>query len=171
LTRSSYAIAIAATLLLALGTFLAARAISPGGPPAPVSDSPAAAGTSIDGSPLPSSPAPTSPGSPASPAPPGAASCSAAYSVVGNWPGGFQGKVVVTNTGAAALNGWQLGWTFPGGQAISTLWNGGYTQSGSNVTVISESYNGKLAPGASTTVGFTATNSGGGTAPSSVSCT
>jgi hypothetical protein len=38
------------------------------------------------------------------------------------------------------------------------------------VTVANESYNGALAPGASTTVGFTATYSGANTAPSSVSC-
>ena len=54
---------------------------------------------------------------------------------------------------------------------INNLWNGGYTQAGAAVTVTSESYDGTLAPGASTTVGFTATYSGSNTAPSSVSCT
>ncbi len=87
-----------------------------------------------------------------------------------SWPGGFQGQVVVTNTGSATLNGWQLGWTFPGSQAISSLWNGSYTQSGGHVTVTNLSYNGTLAPGASTTVGFTGTYSGSSAAPSSVSC-
>ena len=99
-----------------------------------------------------------------------AGTCSAAYSVVGSWPGGFEGQVVVTNTGSAPLNGWQLGWAFPGSQAINDLWDGSDTQSGSTVTVANESYNGALAPGASTTVGFTATYSGANTAPSSVSC-
>jgi hypothetical protein len=45
-TRSRYALAIAATLLLALGTFLAARAVSTvgaGGRPPALSASPAAA--------------------------------------------------------------------------------------------------------------------------------
>jgi cellulose 1,4-beta-cellobiosidase len=114
-------------------------------------------------------PTPTSPSAPSSPAPTG--TCSAAYSVTGSWPGGFQGQVVVANTGSAALNGWQLGWTFPGSQAINNLWNGSYAQSGGQVTVTNASYDGTLAPGASATVGFTATYSGSNTAPSSVSCT
>jgi hypothetical protein len=37
--------------------------------------------------------------------------------------------------------------------------------------VANESYNGSLAPGASTTVGFTATYSGSNLAPMGVSCT
>jgi len=113
--------------------------------------------------------APT-PSSPSSTAPAGPGTCSAAYSVTGSWPGGFQGQVVVTNTGSAPLTGWQLGWTFPGGQAISNLWNGSYTQSGGQVTVTNASYDGSLAPGATATVGFTATYSGSNTAPSGVSC-
>ncbi len=101
----------------------------------------------------------------------GSGACSGAYSVVNGWPGGFQGQVVVTNTGSATLNGWQLRWAFPGSQVINDLWNGSYTQSGGEVTVTNESYDGTLAPGASTTVGFTATYSGTNTAPSSVACT
>jgi hypothetical protein len=38
------------------------------------------------------------------------------------------------------------------------------------VTVTNQSYNGTLAPGASTTVGFTGTYSGSNDAPASVSC-
>jgi len=128
----------------------------------------------LDGSAPASSPAPASapvstgasPGSTTS----RAGTCSAAYSVVSSWPGGFKGQVVVTNTGSAPLNGWQLGWAFPGSPAINDLWDGSDTQSGSTVTVANESYNGALAPGASTTVGFTATYSGANAAPSSVSC-
>jgi len=84
---------------------------------------------------------------------------------------GNQSSWEVTNTGSAPLSSWQLGWTFPGNQAINNLWNGSYTQSGGKVSVTNESYNGTLAPGASTTVGFTATYSGSNTAPSAVSCT
>jgi cellulose 1,4-beta-cellobiosidase len=117
-----------------------------------------------------SAPTTTPPSSPA-PSSSGTGACSAAYSVLSSWSGGFQGQVVVTNTGSAPLNGWQLGWTFPGSQAVSNLWNGTDTQSGDKVTVTNASYNATLAPGASATVGFTATDSGSDTAPSSVSCT
>jgi cellulose 1,4-beta-cellobiosidase len=98
-------------------------------------------------------------------------SCSVAYSVDSSWPGGFLGRAVVTNTGTSTLNGWKLGWTFPGDQAIDDLWNGDSSQSGSDVAVTNASYDGELAPGASTTVGFIATYSGSDTTPSSLSCT
>ena len=110
-------------------------------------------------------------GSGTPPPPPPTSSCSAAYSVTNSWSGGFQGQVVVKNTGTGTLSGWQLKWTFPGNQAISSLWNGAYTQSGANVTVSNASYDGSLAPGATATVGFTATYSGSNAAPSAVTCT
>ena len=99
----------------------------------------------------------------------GSGTCSGTYSVVNSWQGGFQGQVVVKNTGSGTLNGWSLGWTFPGSQAITDLWNGSYTQSGETVTVSNASYDGCLASGATATVGFTAT--GASASPSSVSCT
>jgi hypothetical protein len=101
----------------------------------------------------------------------GSGACSAGYSTVSAWPGGFEGQVIVTNTGSSTLSGWKLGWTFPGDQEIDSLWNGDDTQSGAAVTVTNASYDGSLAPGATATVGFTATNSGD-TAPGiTVSCT
>jgi cellulose 1,4-beta-cellobiosidase len=124
-------------------------------------------------SPSPSpSPTPTSPSPTPSPTPTttsGSGACSGTYSVTNSWSGGFQGQVVVKNTGSGTLNGWSLGWTFPGSQAINDLWNGGYSQSGETVTVSNASYNGSLASGATATVGFTAT--GTSASPSSVSCT
>ena len=124
-------------------------------------------------SPSPSpSPTPTSPSPTPSPSPTttsGSGACSATYSVTNSWSGGFQGQVVVKNTGSGTLNGWSLGWTFPGSQAINNLWNGSYSQSGETVTVSNASYNGSLASGATATVGFTAT--GTSASPSSVSCT
>ena len=125
-----------------------------------------------------SSPAPASTATPAptatpaaAPAPNGSGACSASYSAVSAWPGGFQGQIVVRNTGSSPLNGWSIGWTFPGDQRITSLWNGNDTQSGAAVTVTSASYNGSLAAGATAMVGFTATTSGD-TAPGiTVSCT
>ena len=96
------------------------------------------------------------------------AACTAAYSVPSSWSGGFQGQVVVTDTGTSPENGWTLTWTFPGGQEITSLWNGNYTQSGASVTVTSTPYDGTIAPGASVSVGFNASGTSG--APTSVSC-
>jgi hypothetical protein len=116
-----------------------------------------------------STPPPTTPPATTPPATTGSGACSASYAVTNSWQGGFQGQITVANTGSAPLNGWQLNWAFPGSQAITALWNGAYTQSGANVTVTNASYNGALAPGASTTLGFTAT--GSGASPPSVACT
>jgi hypothetical protein len=98
------------------------------------------------------------------------ATCSAAYSVTNSYPGGFQGQVTVTDTGNSPVNGWTLGWTFPGSQQITSLWSGVYTQSGANVTVTNASYDGTIEPGASVSVGFNGSYSGTNTSPSSVSC-
>ncbi len=84
--------------------------------------------------------------------------CHVAYSVVNQWPGGFQAAITLTNTGSTALTGWTLTWSFANGQAITQLWNGTATQSGASVTVKNLSYNGTVAAGASYNgVGFNGT--------------
>ena len=123
---------------------------------------------SVGGSPSPS-PTPTRTPAP-SPSPTGSAACSARYSLVNTWPGGFQGQVVITNTGSATLNGWTIGWTFPGDQKLNDLWNGSYTQSGQAVTVTNASYNGTVPPGGTITVGFTGTYASNDAPPAGVRC-
>jgi endoglucanase len=85
-----------------------------------------------------------------------ASTCTVAYSVVNSWPDGFQAGITITNNGAA-ITSWTLAFTFPNDQQVSDGWNGTFSQSGQNVTVTSESYNGSLGTGASTTIGFTGT--------------
>jgi endoglucanase len=85
-----------------------------------------------------------------------ASTCTVTYSVVNSWPDGFQAGITITNAGAA-ITSWTLAFTFPNDQVITDGWDGTYTQSGPNVTVASESWNGSLATGASTTIGFTGT--------------
>jgi Glycosyl hydrolase family 62/Cellulose binding domain len=82
-----------------------------------------------------------------------ATGCKVDYSITSQWPGGFGASVSVTNLGDPAAS-WRVGWTFPSGQTVTQLWNGTYTQSGSQVTVTNASYNGSLATGASTSFGF-----------------
>ena len=56
--------------------------------------------------------------------------------------------------------------TFPGDQKITNAWNGTATQSGEAVTITNASYNGTIAPGGNTSLGFqgTWTNSDAGPA-------
>ncbi|HEY2669206.1 MAG TPA: PHB depolymerase family esterase [Rugosimonospora sp.] len=112
----------------------------------------------------PTSPPPTSTG----PTPP-AGGCTASYSVVSQWQGGFQANVTVQN-GSVARSAWQVSWTFPNGQTITQLWNGSYTQSGSSVTTRNASYNGSLGAGASTSFGFTGNWTGSNGTPTGLTC-
>ncbi|MEU5766343.1 cellulose binding domain-containing protein [Streptomyces asoensis] len=92
------------------------------------------------------------------PAPSGA--CAVTYTITNQWSGGFQADVRLTNTGTGAWSGWSLGWSFPGGQTVSQLWNADYTQSGAAVTARNVGWNGNVAAGSSVAFGFTGTWSG-----------
>jgi endo-1,4-beta-xylanase len=85
--------------------------------------------------------------------PAGAGSCSATYSVTGQWQGGFQAAVTVT-AGSSAISSWTVTWQFANGQAVTQAWNATITSSGSGVTARNVSYNGALGAAASTQFGF-----------------
>jgi hypothetical protein len=69
------------------------------------------------------------------------------YAITTQWQGGF--GTALTITSSTALNGWSLQFSFPNGQAITQLWNGNYTQSGSTVTITNVSYNATIPAGGS----------------------
>jgi hypothetical protein len=73
------------------------------------------------------------------------------------WTGGFTADVTIANTGSSAIDGWTLTFTFPGNQQITDAWNGVESQSGENVTITNESYNGTIAAGSSASLGFQGT--------------
>lgn len=87
----------------------------------------------------------------------GGGTCSVAYTTASAWAGGFTANVTIDNTGTTAVNGWSLGFSFPGDQKITSAWNSTATQSGKNVTVTNVSYNAAIAPGANVSLGFQGT--------------
>ncbi|MER6088984.1 cellulase family glycosylhydrolase [Streptomyces bluensis] len=87
------------------------------------------------------------------------ASCGVGYRVTNEWSGGFQGEIVIRNSGSTAIDGWTLRWTFPDSQRITNLWGGTVTQSGAEVSVASASYTATIPAAGSVTLGFTATRS------------
>lgn len=91
--------------------------------------------------------------------------CSVRYRAVGEWPGGFQGEIVLGNPGGAAINGWKLVFTFADGQTVTTMWGGTPTQSGGTVTVAPASYTSTIPAGGSVTVGFIGGKGSTNTAP------
>ncbi|MET8306947.1 cellulase family glycosylhydrolase [Micromonospora sp. NPDC005173] len=122
--------------------------------------------TVFGGTPPPTTPPPTTP-PPTTPPPAGG--CTATYTIVNQWQGGFQGEVRVT-AGATAITGWSARWTFANGQSVSQSWNVTLTSSGAAVTARNVDYNGRLAAGASTSFGFIGGWTGSNAKPE-VSCT
>jgi hypothetical protein len=83
------------------------------------------------------------------------------------WPGGLTANITISNTSSAAVNGWSLAFTFPGDEKVTSAFNGGYSQTGENVTLTNASYNGSIAGGASVTIGFQGTWTSNDASPTS----
>ncbi|MCA2218441.1 CotH kinase family protein [Jidongwangia harbinensis] len=103
------------------------------------------------------------------PPPTPVAGCTAAYTQLGQWGGGFQGEVTVT-AGAARINGWTVTLTFANGQQVSQGWNAVLSSSGAVVTARNAGHNGALNPAASATFGVLGSWTGTNAAPA-VTCT
>jgi acetylxylan esterase len=114
--------------------------------------------------PPPTTPPPTTP--PPTTPPPGAWPCQVGYTV-NAWNNGLTAAITITNTGSAAVNGWTLGFTLPGGQTITSGWNASYAPTSGAVTARNVSYNGAIAPNGSVSIGFQATHTGSTARPSS----
>jgi cellulase/cellobiase CelA1 len=82
------------------------------------------------------------------------------------WNTGFTSNLTITNTGTTPIDGWSLGFTLASGQAITSGWNATYSPTGGRVTATNLSYNGGIAPGASTNIGFQAAYTATAAAPS-----
>ncbi|HYH05009.1 MAG TPA: cellulose binding domain-containing protein, partial [Bacillota bacterium] len=84
-----------------------------------------------------------------------------------DWGSGATVNMIIKNTGTTTINGWKLVFSFPGNQKISNMWCGKYTQSGAEVTVTNESFNGTIAPGGTANFGFNINYSGTNAKPTS----
>jgi hypothetical protein len=90
----------------------------------------------------------------------GGSSCTVDYTISPQNNSAFGAAISITN-GSTAITSWTLTWTFANGQTVSSLWNGAETQSGANVTVKNESYNGSIAAnGTLPGIGFNGTWNG-----------
>ncbi|MEE1761233.1 MULTISPECIES: cellulase family glycosylhydrolase [unclassified Streptomyces] len=94
-----------------------------------------------------------------------AGTCSVAYRATNEWQGGFQGEIVIRNTGTAAVSGWTLAFTFANGQTVTNMWGGTATQSGGSVSVKPASYTSTIPAAGSVTVGFIGSKGTTNTAP------
>jgi cellulase/cellobiase CelA1 len=112
-------------------------------------------GTStVSPSPSPSaSPSPTSTSQPAS-------GCALTSTVTNSWPGGYQLQLTVSNQGSAASQAWTAGFSFADtAESVTSSWNAAVSQSGQRVSASSESYDGTIPAGQSTSWGMVVTGS------------
>ncbi|MCZ7435652.1 cellulose binding domain-containing protein [Micromonospora sp. WMMC241] len=79
--------------------------------------------------------------------------CAATVRIDSRWYGGFIATVTVRNTGTESTRGWLVSWRWTADERIESIWGGVAERAGENVTVRNASWNGTLAPGASTTFG------------------
>lgn len=114
-------------------------------------------------SPPPTSEPPTSE-PPTSPPPNQSSACDVGYTM-NSWSDGFTANIHITNRGTSTIDGWTLAFTLPSGQDITSGWNATYTGSSGSITARNVSYNGTLAAGASTDIGFQATHTGNTSTP------
>jgi glucuronoarabinoxylan endo-1,4-beta-xylanase len=82
------------------------------------------------------------------------------------WSSGFTANISITNTGTSTIDGWTLGFSLPSGQTITSGWNATFSPTSGQVNAHNVSYNGTLAPGSSTDLGFQATHTGNTAEPS-----
>ncbi|MFD3515497.1 glycoside hydrolase family 9 protein [Streptomyces sp. NPDC058657] len=95
---------------------------------------------------------------------PPAGACTVTYKNDNVWGTGFTATLTVKNTGAEAVDGWKLSWTYPAGQRVTSAWNATVTQDGTAVVARNTDWNRTLAPGATASFGVQGTHSG--TSPS-----
>jgi hypothetical protein len=85
--------------------------------------------------------------------------CRASWHVDAQWAD-FNATVTVTAATGERLRGWEVTWTWPGGQRLVKGWNGEFRTSGAQVGVRNSSGSAEIPPGGQTTFGFQATGSG-----------
>ncbi|MFG2047387.1 glycoside hydrolase family 6 protein [Micromonospora sp. NPDC048935] len=80
---------------------------------------------------------------------------------INQWTGGFTASVTVT-AGSAAINGWTVTITLPGGASVTGTWSAQASGTSGTVRFTNVGYNGHVDAGQSTSFGF----QGSGTGPS-----
>jgi endoglucanase len=96
---------------------------------------------------------------------PGGTSACQVSSAVSAWSSGLTNSITITNTGATAINGWNLAFSLPTGQTIVSSWSASFAPTSGTVTATNASYNGALAAGGSISIGYQANHTGNAAAP------
>ena len=98
--------------------------------------------------------------------PPAPATCAVTYTA-STWQTGLTAQLTVKNTGTTPWDGWTLGFGFAGDERVQQGWSATWSQTGTAVKAVNLSWNARIAPGASTAIGFNASKTGTHTPPTS----
>ncbi|MEU4745327.1 cellulose binding domain-containing protein [Actinosynnema sp. NPDC023658] len=85
--------------------------------------------------------------------------CGVDYVVQNRWQGGFSANVTITNLGDP-VDGWTLGWSFPGTERLAQGWNATFGGSGADVTASNVDWNRSIPTGGTASFGFNGTVTG-----------
>jgi len=91
------------------------------------------------------------------------------YTVVSEWNAGFVANIAVTNNSDATIDGWSVSWEYSDDSSVNHPWSASVSGS-SQYTATNLSWNANLAPGQSTTFGFTGNKDNGDAQIPSLSC-
>lgn len=91
---------------------------------------------------------------------PPASAATAAFVRTSSWSTGYEAKFTVTNNTGTGISAWNVQFDLPTGSSVGSFWDALLTTSGQHVTAVNQSWNGSLAPGASTTFGFIVAGTG-----------
>ncbi|MCX5287057.1 MULTISPECIES: cellulose-binding domain-containing protein [unclassified Streptomyces] len=89
--------------------------------------------------------------------------CTAIYTLVKQWPGGFQAEVRITPR--STMTDWTVRWTYTDGQRVTQMWNGEFAQDGDTVLITPADYDGTIAAGDTLSLGYLGTSSTYNSAP------
>jgi chitinase len=95
----------------------------------------------------------------------GAPGITATFTKSSDWGTGYEGKFTIGNTSSGTLATWRVEFDLPAGHRIASLWDGAQAVSGQHVTV-TNTWNGNVGPGGTTSFGFNVAYTGAYTAPS-----
>lgn len=93
-------------------------------------------------------------------APPPASAATATFVRTSTWETGYEAKFTVTNNASSTISSWNVQFDLPSGSTLGSYWDALVSRSGQHVTATNQSWNGTLAPGASTSFGFVVAGTG-----------
>ena len=73
--------------------------------------------------------------------------------MVNQWQDGFTANVTIS-VAESGVNGWQLAYTLPGNQTVTTAWNATTRQDGQRVVATSAPWTARIDAGSTTSFGF-----------------